>query len=291
MGEIYISTVGYDQKEREQQLNAYISRGVYNDNKKAEEDEVQRRLKKDYQTRSLSENVQMKMQEKEEQQINQRNSTKALADQIALDNYHIQGHNKKMKQIKTNQANVYKNVLDEQVREADLRKMRASHEMPEAEKKRHFNHADNMLAKVNERSSNIPIKARPLDDEPVSNSVAANYKNYARARANLSLNASSVADLGGRAGNMSMNASPLPQVYQNGFISSNVRASYDNLMTVQNVSGKRVMPQTSAYNPITNPAPTVKKPYLNLEHMKEYQAKSMGYYQSNKNLIGNKSFV
>ena len=128
MGEIYINTVGNDQKEREQQLNAYISKGIQNDNKRAEAEEVQRRLKKDYvtihshkfltkkkQTRSLSENVQLKMQEKEEQQFKQRNSTKALADQAAVDNYYFEDYNKKLKQFKANQAHVYKNDLDNQV--------------------------------------------------------------------------------------------------------------------------------------------------------------------------------
>ncbi len=48
MGEIYMSTVANDQKEREQQVNAYITRGVQNDNRKAEEEEAQRRMKKDH---------------------------------------------------------------------------------------------------------------------------------------------------------------------------------------------------------------------------------------------------
>ena len=93
---------------------------------------------------------------------------------------------------------------------------------------------------------------------------------------------------------MSVNASPIgqPQVFQNGYITPNVRASLDNLMNVHTFSKKRIMPQQNTYNPITNPAPVVKRPYLNFEHMKEYQEKSLGsYYQSNKSLIANKSFV
>ena len=56
------------------------------------------------------------MQEKEEQQFKQRNSTKALADQAALDHYHFEDYNKKVKQFKANQAHVYKNDLDNQVK-------------------------------------------------------------------------------------------------------------------------------------------------------------------------------
>jgi len=141
----------------------------------------------------------------------------------------------------------------------------------------------------------MPVKARPLDntspflDGPADLSPV-NYGH--QRRGNLSLNASSVVDLRER-GNMSVNASPIgqPQVFQNGFITPNVRASLDNLMNVQNFSGKRIMPQQNIYNPITNPAPVVRKPYLNFEHMKEYQEKSLKYYQSNKSLVGNKSFV
>jgi len=48
MSEIYMSTVANDQKDREQQLNAYITRGVQNDNRKADEEEAQRRLKRDH---------------------------------------------------------------------------------------------------------------------------------------------------------------------------------------------------------------------------------------------------
>jgi len=256
--QVYDTKVGAEERNREKHLEDFVIKGVYDAKRKAEEEEYQRHMKKVEMQRDMAHNVRQKISEHEEQNLREKLAYREKVDKLMVDNQLMQERQEQQQREKANQMVSYKNILENQMREAEELSRKAHLEMPEHERKMQL---DNF-------STLVPgLKSTKADASPYARSgrtLLTNTEPDMYSPQNL---ASPKMGSGSPylAGKYNDGSSPSYRPYQNDSLRSyNIDSTYRGDANGSGRSPKAANTSNiQSYNPITNPVPqNIQNPYL-----------------------------